>query len=101
MEYKPNPNSNFNTLLLSVIDETKFTDLRKQHTQTEKVEDVIKDLEERVNPKSAEEGLTQLKTAINSNDLSSLLEPMQKGATEFEDRVGRPMTYGEMRAMWG
>jgi hypothetical protein len=67
----------------------------------EPLETVIKDLEKKVNPKSSEEGLKQLGDAIRNNDMSSLLAPMQDGAKEFEERVGRPMTYGEMRAMWG
>jgi hypothetical protein len=67
----------------------------------EKLEDVMKDLEQKVNPKSAVEGLSQLEKAVQTKDPSILLAPMQKGAKEFEEKVGRPMTYGEMRAMWG
>ena len=72
-----------------------------EHTNKESVEDVMKDLEYKVNPKSVKEGMDTLKKAIATNDVSSLLSPMQEGAKEFEARVGRPMTYGEMRAMWG
>jgi hypothetical protein len=67
----------------------------------EKLEDVMRDLEEKVNPKSVGDGLTKLATAIKTNDPSILLNPMQAGAKEFEERVGRPMTYSEMRMMWG
>jgi len=67
----------------------------------ENVEDVMKDLEQKVNPKSVAEGMSQLATAIQTNELSILLSPIQEGAKEFEARVGRQMTYGEMRAMWG
>ena len=67
----------------------------------EKLEDVMRDLEEKVNPKSVGEGLTTLATAIKTNNSSLLLNPMQAASKEFEERVGRPMTYGEMRAMWG
>ena len=81
------------------------TDSTEQTTPTvptkEPLETVMKDLEQKVNPKSPEEGLKQLVNAIHNNDVSSLLNPMQEGAKEFEERVGRPMTYGEMRAMWG
>ena len=52
-------------------------------------------------PKTIEEGINLLKTAAKTNDSSCLLNPMEDGAKEFEKRVGRPMTYGEMRAMWG
>ncbi len=65
----------------------------------ENVSDVMKDLEEKVNPVS--EGLKQLSAAVKTNDASGLLEPIKSGADEFERRVGRPMTYGEMRSMWG
>jgi hypothetical protein len=67
----------------------------------ENVLDVMKDLEEKVNPKSLSEGLAQLSEAVNANDPSILLNPIIDGAKEFEKRVGRPMTYGEMRGMWG
>ena len=73
----------------------------KERVQKENVEDVMKDLEEKVNPKSVSDGLSKLSTAIKTNEPSILLNPMQAGAKEFEERVGRPMTYGEMRAMWG
>ncbi len=83
-------------LLLLEMSEPKQEDLKN-----ERLEDVMKDLEYKVNPKSIEESVSKLKIAINTNDPSILLEPMQAGAKEFEARVGRPMTYGEMRAMWG
>jgi hypothetical protein len=67
----------------------------------EKLEDVMRDLEEKVNPKSVGEGLTKLATAIKTNNPSVLLNPMQTASKEFEERVGRPMTYSEMREMWG
>jgi hypothetical protein len=67
----------------------------------ENLEDVMRDLENKVNPKSLNEGVIKLVTAVQTNDPSILLNPMQLGAKEFEERVGRPMTYGEMRAMWG
>jgi hypothetical protein len=67
----------------------------------ENVFDVIKDLEEKGNPKSVSEGLAQLSEAVQTNDASKLVNPMLDGAKEFERRVGRPMTYGEMREMWG
>jgi hypothetical protein len=67
----------------------------------ERLEDVMKDLEQKVNPKSPEESLDQMTKAMETGDPSILLLPMQAGAKEFEARMGRPMTYGEMRAMWG
>jgi hypothetical protein len=65
----------------------------------ESLASVMKDLEEKVNPKSVEESIKMLATACK--DPSIILNPLQAGAKEFEERVGRPMTYSEMRAMWG
>lgn len=67
----------------------------------EPLENVMRDLEQKVNPKSIGEGLSRLVTSINTNNPSILLSPMQSGAKEFEERVGRVMTYSEMREMWG
>jgi hypothetical protein len=65
----------------------------------ESLASVMKDLEEKVNPKSVEESIKMLATACK--DPSIILNPLQAGAKEFEERVGRPMTYSEMREMWG
>jgi hypothetical protein len=65
------------------------------------IETVMKDLEKKVNPQSLQEGISQLNTAVKMNDPSILLGPMQEGAKEFEAKVGRHMTYSEMRSMWG
>jgi len=40
-------------------------------------------------------------SATSENTANALLGIMQSGATEFEKRTGRPMTYAEMRAAWG
>jgi|APCry1669189665_1035243.scaffolds.fasta_scaffold95168_1 hypothetical protein len=31
----------------------------------------------------------------------AFVDTMNAGAKEFEKKIGRPMTYAEMRAMWG
>ena len=67
----------------------------------ESLQDVMKDLEQKVNPKSVAEGINILTTIEKTNDQSILLNPMQDGANEFKKRVGRNMTYSEMREMWG
>lgn len=67
----------------------------------EKLEDVMKDLEYKVNPKSISEAVSKLTVAVETNDPSIILAPMQAGAKNFEERVGRKMTYSEMRQMWG
>jgi hypothetical protein len=61
----------------------------------------MKDLEQKINPSSIRDGIIQLDNAIKTNDPNILLENMKTGAKEFEDRVGRRMTYSEMRQMWG
>jgi hypothetical protein len=61
----------------------------------------MKDLEQKVNPKSVEESINMLATAISTKDNSIIFNPLQAGSKEFEERVGRPMTYSEMREMWG
>lgn len=61
---------------------------------------VMKDLEKKVNPIKGK-GLEMLNDAIKKKDPDILLSPMIEGAKEFENRVGRPMTYSEMRSMWG
>jgi hypothetical protein len=87
---------------MSEADQIKTTAQEKSNEKPkEKLEDVMRDLEEKVNPKSVVEGVTKIVTAVQTNDPSILLNPMQAGAKEFEERVGRPMTYSEMRAMWG
>lgn len=80
----------------STIKEVKIVSNKKEN-----LEDIMKDLEEKINPKSTIEGISKLAKAVETNDPSLLLNPIKKGAKEFEDRVGRPMTYSEMRAMWG
>ena len=65
------------------------------------IETVMKDLEQKVNPKSLQEGISRLNESVKTNDLSILLEPMIAGSKEFESKIGRRMTYSEMRSMWG
>jgi hypothetical protein len=67
----------------------------------EYVEDVMKDLEQRINPKTIQEGMILLNESVKQNNQSLILEPMLKGAEEFKERTGRNMTYSEMRMMWG
>ena len=61
----------------------------------ESIQNVMKDLEYKYNPKTISEGLAML------NNGDKLMNTLQNGAAEFESRVGRPMTYSEMRSMWG
>ena len=108
MEYQKNNNSKFMNLLSSATDETnseiknvKICSKKSYSKNKENLIDVMNDLEQKVNPKSVSEGITQLNLAINTNNPYSLTSSMDAGYKEFEDRVGRPMTYAEMRSMWG
>ena len=78
------------------MDNNTSTNLNKNDIET-----VMKDLEQKVNPKSLQEGISRLNESVKTNDLSILLEPMIAGAKEFESKIGRHMTYSEMRSMWG
>ena len=72
-----------------------------QIKQKDQITVVMKDLEQKINPKNLEEGLAKIEYSLSTKDTSFLLLPMKNGAKEFEERVGRPMTYSEMQEMWG
>jgi Ca2+-binding EF-hand superfamily protein len=78
------------------MDNNTSTNVNKNDLET-----VMKDLEQKVNPKSLQEGISRLNDSVKMNDLSILLEPMIAGSKEFESKIGRRMTYSEMRSMWG
>ena len=78
-----------------------YNNLTSNNLNKNDIETVMKDLEKKVNPKSLQEGISQLNNAVKMNDPSILLGAMKEGAKEFEDKVGRRMTYSEMRSMWG
>ena len=103
MKYTTNPNAKFSDLLsASIIEEqSEIKTIPTTCKPKETLEDVMKDLEYKVNPKTVEEAIDKVIKSIKMDDSSVLLAPMESGAKEFESRVGRPMTYGEMRAMWG
>ena len=89
------PNSN--NLLLSPTSE--IPDIKPITIPKEKLEEILKDLEYKVNPnpKSFKEGLN----LIDTNNVNKTMAPMIAGAKEFENKVGRRMTYGEIRETWG
>ena len=59
------------------------------------LEKIKRDIEERVNPKSINEGIRLLN---NPDQLQSI---MQSAFTEFKKKTGRQMSYAEMREMMG
>lgn len=96
------PNSNLPKRIYLISNQKEKVVKETEVKEKERLEDVMKDLEEKVNPKSVAEGLAKLSSVILEKDEPSIiLSLMQDGAKEFEERVGRPMTYFEMRTMWG
>jgi hypothetical protein len=67
----------------------------KQTDKQTNLQEVMKDIENRVNPKSLQEGV---KLLAEPAKLESII---QSAFTEFQSKVGRPMTYSEMREMMG
>jgi hypothetical protein len=59
------------------------------------------DIEKNKNFRLMSENLASSGLTLERRDPHILLAAIKAGATEFEARVGRPMTYGEMRSMWG
>lgn len=96
------PNSNLPKRIYLISNQKEKKVVKETEVkEKERLEDVMKDLEEKVNPKSVAEGVAQLSLAVQKDEPSIILSLMQDGAKEFEERVGRPMTYFEMRTMWG
>ena len=79
----------------------EIKEVKMSVNEKDKLKDIMRDLEKKVNPKSSVEGMEKLSKAVQTNDASILLDPIAQGAKEFEERVGRKMTYVEMRLMWG
>ena len=100
---KMNHSPNSTNLLLSSTSETPIpnvtTNIKPITIPKEKLEEILKDLEYKVNPnpKSFKEGLN----LIDTNNVNKTMAPMIAGAKEFENKVGRRMTYGEIRETWG
>jgi hypothetical protein len=68
---------------------------------SESVNKIMNEISNKYNPKSVEEGANILISAIMTDDSSGIMAPIINGANEFEQRMGRPMTYSEMRSMFG
>ena len=63
-------------------DDTTIIDGKK-----ESLASVMKDLEQKVNPKSLKESINMLATAIATKDNSIIFNPLQAGAKEFEEKL--------------
>jgi hypothetical protein len=56
---------------------------------------IMNNISNNVNPKTASEGLAMLSKP------DDLIARLQSGSDQFQAQTGRPMTYSEMRAMFG
>ena len=56
---------------------------------------IMNNISNNVNPKTASEGLALLSKP------DDLIARLQSGSDQFQAQTGRPMTYSEMRAMFG
>lgn len=74
---------------------TTSTSTSNKKTNTTELTQVMNNISNNVNPKSAKEGL---KLLDNPDKLVGL---MQSGAEQFKEQTGRNMTYSEMRQMYG
>jgi hypothetical protein len=75
-------------------------------SNTNELEKIKKNIEEKTEKKVLEGyitgkiAITRDKTKIQKNQ-DVLINIMQQGANEFKEKTGRPMTYSEMREMYG
>jgi hypothetical protein len=74
---------------------TNVTSTSNKKTNTTELTQVMNNISNNVNLKSAKEGL---KLLDNPDKLVGL---MQSGAEQFKEQTGRNMTYSEMRQMYG
>jgi hypothetical protein len=71
-------------------------------SNTDSLNKIMNELSDKVNKKAVETTVSSLsKNEDADKTIKNLSNIMNDGAKEFENRVGRPMTYAEMRSMWG
>ena len=83
------------TKLTTSTDATTNTTVTTSTSTQVDLDKIKRDIEERVNPKSINEGIGLLN---NPDQLQSII---QSAFTEFEQKTGRQMSYSEMREMMG
>lgn len=72
-----------------------FSSISDKRTNTINLPKVMNNISNNVNPKSVTDGLG----LISKPD--ELIARLQSGADQFKEQTGRPMTYSEMRQMFG
>jgi hypothetical protein len=80
-------NKNMSTANTSPIENTNISQVD--------LAQLMKNIESEVNPKTLSEGVQLLSKP------DELVSRMQSGANQFTEQTGRPMTYSEMRQMYG
>ena len=71
------------------------TDITSTKSVTNNLEQIMNNISNNLNPKTSEEGAKML---CNPDEIISRLKT---GSKQFEIQTGRPMTYSEMRQMFG
>ena len=87
-----------------ITEDEKFRIMKEIETTTQEIVKTVILSEEIINPINQENQDTQqkLKTQQNLDDAINILQNiMRSGGDEFKEKVGRPMTYSEMREMFG
>ena len=85
---------------MDLTEETQETNKTTETSKTQNKMDVDiaqikKDIEDRVNPKTMQDGIALLN---NGDKLQNII---QSAFSEFEEKTGRKMSYSEMREMMG
>ena len=90
--------------------ESKKNNANTNATSTSTIEHILREIEVKTEKKIVDAYKTgKLVNPITSKPNSKKMEEMnditqnimQNGAKEFEEKTGRNMSYGEMRAAWG
>ena len=68
-------------------------------TSTNTMDPIMQKLSDKVNKKAV--AIVATGSVNDPNTGKRLVQAMDEGAKEFEQAKGRPMTYAEMRSMWG
>jgi hypothetical protein len=89
--------SNNNTMTVSEAEKIQI--MKEIEYKTGKIVETALVTGKLVNPVDMINGKADKKQIPNSTSI--LVNIMQKGADEFEQKMGRPMTYSEMREMYG
>lgn len=81
-----------------ITEDDKLRIMKDIETKTEKIVKSVILSEEIINPINQQKPKTQQ----NLDDAINILQNiMRSGGDEFKEKVGRPMTYSEMREMFG